>query len=55
MLRPNSGSLALARIQTENISGTLEHIKNTMIKFDSDIQRDPIFFNDILTTYIYTT
>jgi putative ABC transport system permease protein len=55
MLRPDSGSLAFARIRPENISGTLEHIKSTMIKFDPGSQRDPFFFNDVLTNYIYTT
>jgi putative ABC transport system permease protein len=55
MLRPDSGSLAFARIRPGNISGTLEHIKSTMTKFDPGSQTDPIFFNDVLTNYIYTT
>jgi putative ABC transport system permease protein len=55
MLRPDSGSLAFARIRLENISGTLEHIKNTMTKFDPGYEREPFFFNDVLTNYIYTT
>jgi putative ABC transport system permease protein len=55
MLRHDSGSLAFARIRPENISGTLEHIKNTTAKFDPSSQIDPIFFNDVLTNYIYTT
>ena len=55
VLRPDSGSLAFARIRPENVSGTLAHIKNTMTKFDPASQRDPIFFNDVLSNYIYTT
>ncbi len=55
MLRPDSGSLAFARIRPGNISGTLEHIKNTMTKFDPGYEREPFFFNDVLTNYIYTT
>ncbi len=55
MLRPDSGSLAFVRIQPENISGTLEHIKNTMTKFDPASPTDTIFFNEILTNYIYIT
>lgn len=55
MLRPNSGSLAFARIETENIPGALEHIESTMKKFDPGYQRAPFFFNDVLTSYIYTS
>lgn len=55
MLRPGSGSLAFARIRPENISGTLEHIRNTFTKFEPDSLRDPMFFNDVLTRYIYTS
>jgi len=55
MLRPESGSLAFVRIRSENISGTLEHIRNTFTKFEPDSVRDPMFFNDVLTRYIYTS
>ena len=55
MLRPGSGSLAFVRIRPENISGTLDHITNTMKKFDPGSSPGPIFFNDVLTNYIYTT
>jgi len=55
MLRPDTGSLAYVRIRPENISGTLEHIRNTFTKFEPDSLRDPMFFNDILTRYIYTS
>ncbi len=55
MLRPDSGSLAFVRIRPENISGTLEHIRNILITFEPDSLRDPMFFNDVLTRYIYTT
>ena len=55
MLRPDSGSLAFVRIRPENISGTLDHINNTFSKFESNSPADPIFFNDVLTNYIYTT
>jgi putative ABC transport system permease protein len=55
MLRPESGSLAFVRIRPENISGTLEHIRNTFTKFEPDSLRDPMFFNDVLTRYIYTS
>jgi len=55
MLRPDSGSLAFVRIRPENISGTLDHINNTFSKFESNSPANPIFFNDVLTNYIYTT
>jgi putative ABC transport system permease protein len=55
MLRPGSGDLAFARIQPENISGTLDHVKTAMTKFDPGATTDLIFFNDVLTNYIYTT
>ena len=55
MLRPGSGSLAFVRIRPENISGTLDHITNTIKKFDPASSTSPIFFNDVLTNYIYTT
>ncbi len=55
MLRPESGSLAFVRIKPENISGSLEHIRNTFTKFEPDSLRDPMFFNDVLTRYIYTS
>jgi putative ABC transport system permease protein len=55
MLRPGSGSLAFVRIRPENISGTLDHITNTMKKFDPGSPPSPFFFNDVLTNYIYTT
>jgi putative ABC transport system permease protein len=55
MLRPNSGSLAFVRIRPENTSGTLDHIKGTMKKFDPDSSVEPFFFNDILTNSIYAS
>lgn len=55
MLRPVSGSLAFVRIRPENISGTLDYTTNTMKKFDPNSQADLLFFNDVLTNYIYTT
>lgn len=55
MLRTDSGSLAFARVRQENISATLEHIKNTVAKIDPGYEREPFFFNDVLTNYIYTT
>ncbi|UCE42614.1 MAG: ABC transporter permease [Candidatus Aminicenantes bacterium] len=55
MLRPNSGSLAFARIRPEYISGALDHITTTMKKIDPNSQVDLLFFNDVLTNYIYTT
>jgi putative ABC transport system permease protein len=55
MLRPDSGSLAFVRIRPENISGTLEHIRNIFTTFEPDSLRDPMFFNDVLVRYIYTT
>jgi len=55
MLRPDSGSLAFVRIRPENISGTLQHINKAFSKFESDSPANPIFFNDVLTNYIYTT
>jgi len=55
VLKPDSGSLAFVRIRQENISGTLDHITNTMKKFDPYLAAGPIFFNDVLTNYIYTT
>ena len=55
MLRPGSGSLAFVRVQPENISGALNHITNTMKQFDPGSPPSPIFFNDVLTNYIYTT
>jgi putative ABC transport system permease protein len=55
MLRPDSGSLAFARIRPENISGTLKHIKGTITKFAPGSQTDIFFFNDVLTNYIYTS
>lgn len=55
MLRTDSGSLAFARVRQENISATLEHIKNTAAKIDPGYEREPFFFNDVLTNYIYTT
>jgi putative ABC transport system permease protein len=33
----------------------LDHINNTFAKFESNSPADPIFFNDVLTNYIYTT
>jgi len=55
MLRPDSGSLAFVRIRPEYMSGTLDHITNTMKKIDPNSQADLLFFNDVLTNYIYTT
>jgi len=55
MLRPNSGSLAFIRLQREYISGTLDHITSTIKKIDPNSQADLLFFNDVLTNYIYTT
>ena len=55
VLRPDSGSLAFARIQPENISGTLDHITNAMKKFAPNSPPEFLFFNDVLTSYIYTT
>jgi len=55
MLRPDTGSLAFVRIRPENISGTLEHIRNIFTKFEPDSLWDPMFFNEILTRYIYTS
>jgi putative ABC transport system permease protein len=55
ILRPNSGSLAFAKIRPENISGTLDHITSTMKQFDPNSSTELIFFNDVLTNYIYTT
>jgi putative ABC transport system permease protein len=55
MLRPDSGSLAFARVRPENISGTLDHITKSMKKIDPNSQADLLFFNDVLTNYIYTT
>jgi putative ABC transport system permease protein len=55
MLRPDSGSLAFVRIGAENIPGALGHITNSMKKIDSNSQTDLLFFNDVLTNYIYTT
>ena len=55
MLRPDSGSLAFVRIGAENIPGALGHITNTMKKIDPNSQTDLLFFNDVLTNYIYTT
>jgi len=55
MLRPESGSLAFVRIRPEYISGTLDHITNTMKNIDPNSQTDLLFFNDVLTNYIYTT
>jgi predicted permease len=55
MLRPDSGSLAFARIRPENIAGTLDHITGSMKKFAPNSPADLLFFNDVLTNYIYTT
>jgi predicted permease len=55
MLRPNSGSLAFVRIRPENISGTLDHIQNTMKNIAPGSPAELLFFNDVLTNYIYTT
>ncbi len=55
MLRPESGSLAFVRIRPENISGSLKHIQKAFKKFEPDSLRDPMFFNDVLTRYIYTS
>jgi predicted permease len=55
MLRPNSGSLAFVRIRPENISGTLGHIQNTMKNIAPGSPAELLFFNDVLTNYIYTT
>jgi predicted permease len=54
MLRPNSGSLAFASISPENTSGTIEHINKTWKKFDPGSTTELLFFNDVLTNYIYT-
>ncbi len=55
MLRPNSGSLAFVRIRPESISGTLDHIQNTIKGIAPGSQADLFFFNDVLTNYIYTS
>jgi putative ABC transport system permease protein len=55
MLRSDPGSLAFVRIRPENISGTLEHIRNTFTKLEPDSLSNPMFFNDVLRRYIYTS
>jgi putative ABC transport system permease protein len=55
MLRPNSGSLAFVKIRPENLSGTVEHIDKSWAKFDPGSTTELLFFNDVLTNYIYTT
>lgn len=53
ILRPDVSSNIFVRLKPENISGTLEYIGSTFKKFDPDFPQDPLFFNDILKTYIY--
>ena len=55
MLRPGAGSLAFIRLKPENVSGTLENIQILLTRHDPEFQRDPLFFNDVITRYIYTT
>ena len=55
MLRPDSGSFAFVRIRPDNISGTLDSIRNTFAKHEPDFPANLMFFNDVLTRYIYTT
>jgi putative ABC transport system permease protein len=55
MLRPGSGSLAFIRIRPDNISGALDSIRNTIKKYEPDFSASLMFFNDVLTRYIYTT
>ena len=55
MLRPDSGSNAFVRIRPEGISETLDFIRSTAAKHAPDSPADPVFFNDILTNYIYTS
>ena len=55
MLRPDSGSVAFVRIHPENVSGTLDHIRNTVSKHAPGSPTDPVFFNDILMNHIYTS
>lgn len=54
MLRPDSGSLAFIRIRPDNIPETWEYIRNTFTKHEPDFPANLMFFNDILTRYIYT-
>jgi len=55
MLRPDSASFAFVRIRPDNISGTLDSIRNTFTKHEPDFPANLMFFNDVLTRYIYTT
>lgn len=55
MLRPESGSLAFIRINPENESRTLDNIRSILNKHDPEFQGNLLFFNDVLSRYIYTT
>jgi len=54
MLRPDSASLAFLRIRPENVSGTLENIQTIVARHNSGSKGDLLFFNDVLSQYIYT-
>ncbi len=55
MLRPDSGSLAFARIRPENLSDTLDYIVHTNSQLAPDTPANPLMFNEILTNTIYTS
>jgi hypothetical protein len=54
MLRPDSSSLAFMRIRPENVSVTLGNIRTILAKHNPGSKGDLLFFNDILSRYIYT-
>ncbi len=54
LLRPQLGSLTYVRIRPENISGTLGFLENTIHSFAPDFSTEPLFFNEVLSNYIYT-
>jgi len=55
MLRPDSGSLVFIRIRPENIPTTLKNIRTLLAKHDPSYQENLLFFNDVLSQYIYTS
>ena len=55
MLRPDSSSLAFIRIRPGNISVTLGNIRTILAKYNPGSKGDLLFFNDILSRYIYTS
>jgi putative ABC transport system permease protein len=55
MLRPASDSYVFLKLKPDHTPSTLEFIKKAYTEFEKDMPFSPLFFNDILKTWIYSS